>query len=145
MKTTPKHSRVMIGAALLTALFAAGCQKHEANETNGNGATTTPPTTAPAAPASSTSSTTEPASGTADNSGKSAGTVLDDTVITTKVKTALLADSDVKGLQINVETTDGVVTLSGTVDNQEQIDHAGKIAQDVQGVKSVTNNLTVKQ
>ncbi|HTH45819.1 MAG TPA: BON domain-containing protein [Oxalicibacterium sp.] len=86
-----------------------------------------------------------PASGDTSANTKSAGAVVDDTVITTKVKTALLADSDIKGLQINVDTSNAVVTLSGAVDNQTQIDRAGKLASDVQGVSSVTNNLTIKK
>jgi hyperosmotically inducible protein len=86
-----------------------------------------------------------PASGDTSSNGKSAGTVIDDTVVTTKVKTALLADSDIKGLAINVETSKGVVTLNGAVSNQTQIDRAVQVASGVQGVSSVTNNLTIKQ
>jgi hyperosmotically inducible protein len=74
-----------------------------------------------------------------------AGSVVDDTVITTKVKTALLADSDVKGLDVNVDTVKAIVTLNGAVNNQTQIDRAGKLATDVPGVKSVINNLTIKK
>ena len=70
---------------------------------------------------------------------------MDDTVITTKVKSALLADSDVKGLDVAVETSKGVVSLSGAVNNQTQIDRAAKIAGEVEGVHSVLNNLTIKK
>jgi hyperosmotically inducible protein len=71
--------------------------------------------------------------------------VVDDTVITTKVKSALLADSDIKGLDVSVETSQGVVSLSGAVNNQTQIDRAAKIASGVEGVVSVLNNLTIKK
>ena len=67
-----------------------------------------------------------------------------DTWITTKVKTSLLADTDVAGLDINVDTVNGVVTLSGQVDQQAQIEHAARIARDIEGVTEVqTTRLVV--
>ncbi|NLG60477.1 MAG: BON domain-containing protein [Gammaproteobacteria bacterium] len=70
---------------------------------------------------------------------------VDDTWITTKVKSSLLADTDVSGLEINVETVNGVVTLSGQVDEQMQIDRATAIARDIEGVTEVrTASLTVE-
>lgn len=62
---------------------------------------------------------------------------INDTWITTKVKSSLLADSDVSGLDVSVETTNGVVTLSGDVDSQAQIDRAVQIASDIDGVTDV--------
>ncbi|NLC61070.1 MAG: BON domain-containing protein [Gammaproteobacteria bacterium] len=62
---------------------------------------------------------------------------VDDTWITTKVKSSLLADSDVSGLDIEVETVNGVVTLTGQVDEQAQIDRATEIARDIEGVTEV--------
>lgn len=62
---------------------------------------------------------------------------VDDTWITTKVKSSLLADTDVAGLDIDVETVNGVVTLSGDVDNQTQIEEARRIAADIDGVVRV--------
>lgn len=62
---------------------------------------------------------------------------IDDTWITTKVKSSLLADSDVSGLDIEVETVNGVVTLTGQVDEQAQIDRATEIARDIEGVTEV--------
>jgi osmotically-inducible protein OsmY len=73
-----------------------------------------------------------------------AGNVIEDGVITAKVKTALLTDPDVKGLHIDVDTRDGVVTLTGTVDQAVGIDRAAKVAHDTEGVKSVDNRLVVK-
>lgn len=75
---------------------------------------------------------------------KSAGEVIDDGVIGSKVKTALLADEDVSGLQVEVETFKGVVQLSGFVDTAAQANKAERIARGVQGVKEVQNNLIVK-
>lgn len=74
----------------------------------------------------------------------SVGTEIDDTVVTTKVKAALLGDQDVKGLGIKVETRKGTVQLSGFADNQAQLDRALKVAQAVEGVKGVENGMTLK-
>jgi hyperosmotically inducible protein len=72
------------------------------------------------------------------------GTDIDDTVVTTKVKSALLADDDVKGFDIKVETRKGMVMLSGFVDNQTQIDRALTVARGVEGVKGTENSITVR-
>ncbi len=73
-----------------------------------------------------------------------ARTVVDDSVITGKVKAALLRDRDVKSLGISVETRDGEVTLSGSVEDKRQAERAKKIAQDIEGVRSVTSQLEVR-
>jgi|BarGraIncu00222A_1022003.scaffolds.fasta_scaffold113867_1 hyperosmotically inducible protein len=73
-----------------------------------------------------------------------AGDVIEDGVITAKVKTALLTDPDVKALHIDVDTRDGIVTLTGTVEQAAGIDRAVHIAHDTVGVKSVDNRLVVK-
>ena len=70
--------------------------------------------------------------------------VIDDATITTKVKAAVLAEPGLKTLQINVDTKDGRVTLAGTVDNAELKQRATQVAQSVEGVKSVSDQLTVK-
>jgi hyperosmotically inducible protein len=74
----------------------------------------------------------------------SVGTDVDDSAITTKVKSALLADADVKSFDIKVETRKGEVQLSGFVDNQAQIDRAIAIAKGVEGVKKVDNKMSLK-
>jgi len=75
---------------------------------------------------------------------ESSGQYVDDSVITTKVKTALLVDPDVKSLDIGVETFKGVVQLSGFVNSAEQARKAVEIAKSVEGVRSVKNSLVVK-
>ena len=75
---------------------------------------------------------------------QSTGEYIDDAAITTKVKAALAADPLTKATQVNVETYQGVVQLSGFVDNQEMVSKAAEIAKGVEGVKSVKNNLAVK-
>jgi hyperosmotically inducible periplasmic protein len=71
-----------------------------------------------------------------------AGAAVDDAALTTKVKAALLADDQVKGTQINVDSNGGTVKLTGTVDTPAQITRAVEIARGVQGVRTVENNLT---
>ncbi len=72
------------------------------------------------------------------------GEKIDDAAITAKVKTALIREPDLEALKINVDTADGVVTLSGTVDSRTKVNRAVQVAQAVQGVRSVDNRLTVK-
>jgi hyperosmotically inducible protein len=75
---------------------------------------------------------------------ESTGEYVDDSVITTKVKSLLAADDFLKSFEISVETYKGAVQLSGFVDSQKAVDKAGEIASSVKGVKSVKNNLIVK-
>jgi len=74
----------------------------------------------------------------------STGEVVDDSVITTKVKSELAGDEFLKSFQISVETRKGIVELSGFVASQNAKDKAGQIARGVGGVKSVKNALIVK-
>jgi osmotically-inducible protein OsmY len=74
----------------------------------------------------------------------STGEVVDDSVITTKIKSELAADELLKAFQVSVETRKGIVELSGFVDSQKAKDKAGEIARGVGGVKSVKNALIVK-
>lgn len=72
------------------------------------------------------------------------GEYIDDTVITTKVKAAILNESTLKVAEINVETFKGVVQLSGFVAQQGDIAKAAEVARSVKGVKSVKNDLRLK-
>jgi hyperosmotically inducible periplasmic protein len=74
---------------------------------------------------------------------ETAGQYVDDTTITTKVKAEILGDPSLKVLQINVETMQGVVQLSGFVDSRQSENKAVDIAQRVSGVRSVKDNLVV--
>jgi osmotically-inducible protein OsmY len=74
----------------------------------------------------------------------STGQFVDDSVITTKVKAAILEEPTLKTLQISVETFKGVVQLSGFVDSAQSVTKAGAVAGSVAGVVSVKNNLIVK-
>jgi osmotically-inducible protein OsmY len=66
-----------------------------------------------------------------------------DTTITTKVKTAMHGDQTMKGTEIHVSTSAGVVTLKGQVSSREIADHAADVASRVEGVKHVDNQLMV--
>ncbi len=79
---------------------------------------------------------------TTERSGEA---VVDDGVITTKVKSALAGDPRTKAHQINVETREGAVQLSGFVDSSEAKSTAEELARAVDNVKSVDNELDVKK
>ena len=79
-----------------------------------------------------------------ERAGANAGRVVDDSVITGKVKAALVADPTTKAHQISVETFKGVVQLSGFVDTSEARSRAGQVAQQVEGVKDVKNELELR-
>ncbi len=75
---------------------------------------------------------------------ESATRYIDDTVITTGVKTAILNEPTLKVAEINVETYDGVVQLSGFVAQTNDIVTANKVTQGVKGVKSIRNSIRLK-
>jgi hyperosmotically inducible periplasmic protein len=77
--------------------------------------------------------------------GKSVGATVDDATITARVKTTLLNDPDVAGLRIDVDTFNGVVTLSGGVKTATERDKAVAIARKTQGVKDVKSTLQIQQ
>jgi hyperosmotically inducible protein len=77
-------------------------------------------------------------------SKESAGEYLDDTVITTRVKTAVFNEPTLKSSEINVETFKGVVQLSGFVSSQADINKAVEIARSIKGVTSVQNDMQLK-
>lgn len=86
----------------------------------------------------------------ADTTGTAApaitvGTQIDDSVVTTRVKAALLDHIDIKGTDIAVETRKGEVMLSGFVANQSQIDRAVAVARTIDGVTQVTNQMSLKK
>jgi hyperosmotically inducible protein len=117
-----QNKLLVVAVSLSCVLFIAGCGKTEDKARA--------PGEAPTAAAPEAKTTV--------------GTTIDDSTITTKVKSALLADPDVKGLDIKVETNKGEVQLSGFVDSQVQIDRAISIARGVEGVKNVQNKMTLK-
>jgi len=69
---------------------------------------------------------------------------VEDSVITTKIKAAILAEPGLKSLDINVDTVKGKVTLTGTVDSQQNSDRAKQLAGNISGVNEVENQLSIK-
>lgn len=124
-----QHRMTLLAAIVAgTALFGAGCGNNStpADRTASNA--TTPPATSRAPTADRTASAKE---------------VVNDAAITGKVKAAVMAEPGISSLKINVDTKDGVVTLNGKIDTQEHKDRAIQVAQSVDGVKSVVDNLTL--
>lgn len=77
----------------------------------------------------------------ATQKSQSTGQYVDDSVITTKVKAAIVKEKSLKVYQINVETYKGIVQLSGFIRSDEEIKKAEEIAGSIEGVKEVKNNL----
>ena len=75
--------------------------------------------------------------------GKAVTSTLDDATITARVKTALLNDTQVPATQIDVSTSNGVVTMTGVVRSKADEDRAVQLARQVGGVKDVKSNLKV--
>jgi osmotically-inducible protein OsmY len=118
-----KQSKYLSVITLLVLLMAMqGCASTTSKETN-------------AANEKSTKS---------DTGKESAGEYLDDSVITTRVKTAVFNEATLKSAEINVETYKGVVQLSGFVSSQADINKAIEITHSVKGVTSVQNNMQLK-
>lgn len=74
---------------------------------------------------------------------QAAGQAINDTEITAKVKSLLLNEPGLKSLNISVETSNGIVTLSGLADSQANINNAIKLAEKVPGVQSVSDKLSI--
>lgn len=99
----------------------------------------------PAAPAGTPAAATAPVASTGPPVGTTVGTEIDDSVVTARVKSALLADPAVRGLEIKVETRKGLVLLSGFVDSQARIENAIALTRKVEGVRDVENGMTLKE
>lgn len=115
MNIRPYQLAFGVTLAAGTAMLVTGCNRQE------------PVVAAVAAPATTT-----------------VGNEIDDTVVTTRVKSALLGDQNVKAFDIKVETRKGVVLLSGFVDTQFQMDHAIAVARAVEGVKGTESGMTLR-
>ena len=76
---------------------------------------------------------------------RSTGQYADDSTLTARVKTALIGDEQVKARDINVDTYNGVVQLSGVVESKTEANQAIALAEQVEGVKSVKDDLRVQQ
>ncbi len=136
MQTLQTRTFALGAVALAAVLLASGCEKKRETVSTPAGTTTT--TTVTPTPSANQ------AMGSASQAMSNAGDAIGDAAITAKVKTALLADPDVKGLKVDVDTKDGVVTLTGNADNKTNLDRAAVVAKGIDGVKSVDNKLEAK-
>jgi len=138
---TNAYKRTTLLAAILagTALVTAGCGDRNSGQTVGQKVDR-----AADKVAASTERATDKVAASTERAAAKTGVVVEDATITTKVKSAVLAEPGLKTLQIGVDTKDGVVTLSGTVDTPVLKERAMQIAQQVDGVKSVVDNLAIK-
>jgi len=145
MNARRTHMAALSVIAAGTLLVA--CEKRTTVTDTPAGSTTTT-TVSPSQAASNamaaTTSAMEKAASATERAAEKAGDAIGDAAITGKVKTALIGDPDVKALVIDVDTKNGVVTLSGSADTPAHSEKATTVAQGVEGVKSVENHLTVK-
>ena len=149
MKANRTHVAVLSVLTAATLLVACERKTTVTDTPAGTSSTTTSTTTvAPSTAASNAMSATGSAMSNAASATEramdKAGDAVGDAAITGKVKSALIADPDVKALQIDVDTKDNVVTLNGTADTQAHAEKAVTVAKSVDGVKSVDSKLTVK-
>jgi hyperosmotically inducible periplasmic protein len=135
------HAKPAILASVVcAALLAAGCgERSPSDATARNDAATQPRIPPPAVtpPAAAT-----PPSDTAP--GAKVADAIADTALTAKVKTALVTEAGLKSTAIEVTTKDAVVTLTGTVESSTERAKARMVAENVQGVKNVVDNLSLK-
>ena len=124
-----RHRKSVLLAVLLgTAVATAGCDQRAPSGTVGQ---------------KIDRGTDKVASATNDMANRAAVAV-DDATITTKVKAAIVAEPGLRSLQIDVDTKDAVVTLSGTVSSEPLKSRAKEIASSVSGVRMVQDNLVMK-
>lgn len=124
---------IRISSIAVLVLVVSGCTSQNANEASN---------TAAQKVSNAASTVVNKTSEVAQNVNKSVGPTINDATITARIKAKLLADS-ITGT--TVDTTDGVVTLTGAVASDEQKVKAEKHAQETDGVKSVKNELVIKK
>jgi len=125
---SPQRTSLIVALVAGVAVLGAGCSDRETSTTS-------------ATPQNSRAATaTLPADGVATR----AGVAIEDSFITTSVKSAVLAEPGLSALKIDVDTKDGVVTLSGTVASSDLKTRATQIAKNTSGVRSVVDKLEIK-
>ena len=124
------HLKPLVVATALASslLLVAGCGQQGTNSTVGQ----------------KMDRTADKVADATSNASSKVAVAADDTAITAKVKAALIAEPGLKSTEINVDTKEATVTLSGTVASNEMRDRAKQIASSTSGVKNVVDNLVVK-
>lgn len=128
--------RKLLPLALLAALAIAACGRSEQEKARSEAAWRDAKQTAAKAAEEVKQKTKE--------AGETTKQIVEDTAVTAKVRTALLAEKNVKSADIAVETFQGKVILRGSVPDRSQAELAEKVAKAVDGVKALDNRLTVR-
>lgn len=133
MKALSKITSVAAVSAMV--LLGVGCDRKEADTTAGEKVDNA---------VTNTQQETRDAGNAMENAVSNAGQSITDATITTAVKGKYVLDDELKAHDINVDTVAGVVTLTGAAPSDAAIARATEIAKTVDGVRDVTNQLTVK-
>jgi hyperosmotically inducible protein len=123
---------LLVVALAAATLATVGCEQRSAD---GVGRSVGP---------STASQRTDTLQAKADQAADKVATEGNDAAITAKVKAAILSEPGLKSLQINVDTKNATVTLSGNVDSDMLRDRAKQLAMTTEGVRDVVDNLSVK-
>ncbi|MFD0667805.1 BON domain-containing protein [Ramlibacter sp. MAHUQ-53] len=141
MNHSPRTGR-LAAATLAAAALLAGCGEREEGRTVGQQVDSALGRAGEAADDARTS--VMGAGREAREAASAAGARMEDAQITTRVKAGLSADKDLSALRIDVDTREGVVTLSGSAPTAAARARAGEIARNVRDVRSVNNQLQVR-
>ena len=144
--TRQVHRAMIVAIASAFALGVAGCGEKQQSPDNFGQNLKQPADTASSQVGRAVDSAEqklERAAEAAERKVDGAEKALDDAAVTAKVKSALIAEPNLKAMSINVDTTGGVVTLKGTTENFEQKQRAEQLAGTIEGVRSVRNELLV--
>lgn len=133
MKSSAKITSIAVISAFV--LLTAGCDRKDENKTAGETLDNT---------VAETKQESHEAAHTLEQKTDNAVQTVDDAAITTTIKAKLVADDELKAIDINVDTNGGVVTLTGAAPSPTAVERATTIAKSVDGVSSVTNQLTIK-
>lgn len=132
-----KNFKMLLPTSLiaLSMLTVAGCSEAETQQAEDKAESAM----------QATENKAEEAGRYAGEKAEDAGEYIDDAVITTKVKAIIFDDDNLNSMQINVETSDGIVQLSGFVDDAADVDTAENLAETVKGVKGIENDIQVRK
>ena len=124
-----KRNSMLVALLLGTALIGAGCNQRAPSDTTVG---------------QKVDRAADKIAAATDNAMNKTAAVMDDSAITAKVKAALIAEPGLRSMQIDVDTKDAVVTLTGTVATEPAKERAKEVAATVAGVRSVNDNLVTK-
>ncbi|GAB3247141.1 BON domain-containing protein [Chitinimonas naiadis] len=141
-----KRSFILTGLAamLIASIGLNACSKKEQDEIPPPASESSPPPMSDVAPATPANEPPAPRASNDEPGNATVGEKIGNSALTAKVKTALAANAGLKTLPLNVDSVDGVVTVSGEVSSQALSDEITKVVQGVEGVKTVMNNASVK-